>query len=68
VLVNSNGKRRGILEADSRMDDGVQARIVTDEQLRGIIWGDPVCHKMKVSAGGLRSWQRMLLWDEDELD
>jgi hypothetical protein len=51
VPVNSNhGKKRGIFEADSRMDDGVQARIVTDEQLRGIIWGDPVCHMMKLYA------------------
>jgi hypothetical protein len=50
VTVNSNGKKRGIFEADSRMDDGVQARIVTDEQLRGVIWGDPVCHMMKLYA------------------
>jgi Lipase (class 3) len=48
VPVNNNGKKRGILEADNRMDDGVQARIVTDEQLRGVIWGDPVCHMMKL--------------------
>jgi len=50
VPVNGNGKKRGIFEADSRMDDGVQARIVTDEQLRGVIWGDPVCHMMKLYA------------------
>jgi hypothetical protein len=47
---NSNHKKRGVFEADSRMDDGVQARIVTDEQLRGVIWGDPVCHMMKLYA------------------
>jgi len=50
VPVQSNNRKRGILEADSRMDDGVQARIVTDEQLRGVIWGDPVCHMMKLYA------------------
>jgi hypothetical protein len=28
----------------------VQARLVTDEQLRGVIFGDPVCHMMKLYA------------------
>jgi hypothetical protein len=32
----------------NRMDDGVQARSITDEQLRGVLWGDPVCHMMKL--------------------
>jgi hypothetical protein len=30
------------------MDDGVQARGITDEQLRGVVFGDPVCHMMKL--------------------
>jgi hypothetical protein len=33
------------------MDGGVQARIVTNEQLCGVIWGDPVCRMMKLYAG-----------------
>jgi hypothetical protein len=33
-----------------RMDEGVVAQIVTDELLRGVIWGDPVCHMMKLYA------------------
>ncbi len=48
--MNGNGRNRGLRGSDARMDDGVQARIVTDEQLRGLIWGDPVCHMMKLYA------------------
>lgn len=29
-----------------KADSGVIAQVVTDEQLRGVIWGDPVCHMM----------------------
>ncbi|KAI9731277.1 MAG: hypothetical protein M1818_007902 [Claussenomyces sp. TS43310] len=32
------------------MDDGVQARSITDEQLRAVIWGDLDCHKMELYA------------------
>ena len=28
------------------MYEGVVAQIVTDDLLRGVIWGDPVCHMM----------------------
>lgn len=42
------GRRRK--ESIEMMDDGVQARAVTDELLRGVIWGDPVCHMMKLYA------------------
>jgi hypothetical protein len=34
----------------SRIDDGVQARGITDELLRGVVWGDPVCHMMRLYA------------------
>jgi Lipase (class 3) len=43
-LPNSNDKK------GNRMDDGVQARSITDEHLREVVWGDPVCHMMKVYA------------------
>jgi hypothetical protein len=49
----TNGSSRnkcGAFDADGRMDDGVQARAVTDEQLRGVVFGDPVCHMMKLYA------------------
>lgn len=32
------------------MDDGVVAQIVSDDLLRGVIWGDPVCHMMRLYA------------------
>ncbi|RDL38200.1 Uncharacterized protein BP5553_05633 [Venustampulla echinocandica] len=31
-----------------RMNDGVVAQIVTDELLRNVIWGDPMCHMMSL--------------------
>jgi hypothetical protein len=33
---------------EDRMQEGVVAQIVTDEQLRDVIWGDPVLHMMKL--------------------
>lgn len=33
-----------------RMNEGVVAQMVTDELLRGVIWGDPVCHMMRLYA------------------
>lgn len=33
-----------------RMDEGVVAQMVSDELLRGVIWGDPVCHMMRLYA------------------
>lgn len=43
-------KKRGKVQSDSMVDENVQARLVTDEQLRGVIFGDPVCHMMKLYA------------------
>jgi hypothetical protein len=33
-------------QTSDRMNEGVVAQIVSDELLRGVIWGDPVCHMM----------------------
>ena len=33
---------------EDRMDEGVVAQVITDEQLRDVIWGDPVMHMMKL--------------------
>lgn len=33
-----------------RMNQGVVAQMVTDELLRGVVWGDPVCHMMRLYA------------------
>ena len=39
----NRGKKK---EVHERMNEGVVAQIVTDDLLRGVIWGDPVCHMM----------------------
>jgi len=39
----NRGKKK---ETHERMNEGVVAQIVTDDLLRGVIWGDPVCHMM----------------------
>ncbi|KAJ5054451.1 uncharacterized protein L3040_000725 [Drepanopeziza brunnea f. sp. 'multigermtubi'] len=38
-------KKRPVLE---RTYEGVAAQIVTDELLRGVLWGDPMCHMMRL--------------------
>jgi hypothetical protein len=35
-------------QLQERMDEGVVAQMVTDEHLRGVIWGDPISHMMKL--------------------
>ena len=32
------------------MNEGVVAQMVSDDLLRGVIWGDPVCHMMRLYA------------------
>jgi hypothetical protein len=36
---------------EERLHEGVVAQIATDEQLREVIWGDPVAHMMRLYAG-----------------
>jgi len=40
---------------EDRLNEGVVAHIATDEQLRDVIWGDPVCHVMKLYAGRIET-------------
>lgn len=42
-------RRRATVEA--RLHEGVVAQVATDEQLRGVVWGDPVAHMMRLYAG-----------------
>lgn len=55
VLRSGDPKARlkGKKTVEERLDEGVVAQIATDEQLRTVIWGDPVCHLMKLYAGRL---------------
>ncbi|KAI1637562.1 Alpha/Beta hydrolase protein [Biscogniauxia mediterranea] len=36
---------------EERLGEGAVAQVASDEQLRGVIWGDPVCHVMRLYAG-----------------
>lgn len=38
-----------------RLAEGVTANVCRDEQLRGVIWGDPVAHLMKLYAGRIEA-------------
>ncbi len=45
------GPGRGKTTVEERLDEGVVAQVVTDEELRGVVWGDPVAHMMRLYAG-----------------
>ncbi|KAJ0114888.1 hypothetical protein J7T55_004630 [Diaporthe amygdali] len=57
IVVLRSGEQKARLKGkktvEERLNEGVVAQMATDEQLRGIIWGDPVCHVMKLYAGRL---------------
>lgn len=44
---------KGKKTVEERLNEGVVAQVATDEQLRGVVWGNPVCHLMKLYAGRL---------------
>ncbi|KAF3063812.1 hypothetical protein GL218_02649 [Daldinia childiae] len=48
---NSSSKTKRAKTVEERLSEGVVAQVATDEQLRGLIWGDPVCHVMKLYIG-----------------
>lgn len=57
IVVLRSGDQRARLKGkktvEERLNEGVVAQVATDEQLRGVIWGDPVAHMMKLYAGRL---------------
>ena len=57
VLRSGDPKARitGKKTVEERLSEGVVAQTVTDEQLRGVVWGDPVCHLMKLYAGRIET-------------
>ncbi|OTB18698.1 hypothetical protein K445DRAFT_8718 [Daldinia sp. EC12] len=48
---NPTAKTKRAKTVEERLSEGVVAQVATDEQLRGLIWGDPVCHVMKLYIG-----------------
>ncbi|CAD6445092.1 a3fa0e21-df68-48df-9276-036719a731d2 [Sclerotinia trifoliorum] len=48
--VDRDGNPEGSKKIQDRLDDGVIAQIISDELLRGVVWGDPVSHMMRLYA------------------
>ncbi|KAI1445127.1 alpha/beta-hydrolase [Annulohypoxylon stygium] len=48
---DSNSKYKRAKTVEERLSEGVIAQMATNEQLQGLIWGDPVCHVMKLYVG-----------------
>lgn len=50
VVLRSGSPGRGGKTVEERLREGVVAQVVTDEELRGVVWGDPVAHMMRLYA------------------
>jgi hypothetical protein len=48
-------KVKGKKTVEERLNEGVVAQLTNDEHLRGVIWGDPVCHVMRLYAGRIET-------------
>jgi len=48
-------RMRGKKTVEERLNEGVVAQVTTDDQLREVIWGDPVAHVMKLYAGRIET-------------
>ncbi|CAK7224510.1 hypothetical protein SBRCBS47491_005576 [Sporothrix bragantina] len=58
IVLRSGNPQSGLSgkkTVDERLSEGVVAQFTSDEQLRGVIWGDPVCHVMKLYAGRIEA-------------
>jgi hypothetical protein len=57
VLRSGDAKARlkGKKTVQERLNEGVVAQTTTDEQLRTQVWGDPVCHLMRLYAGRIET-------------
>ncbi|KAI1809252.1 alpha/beta-hydrolase [Poronia punctata] len=52
---NRNTKVNRPKTANEHLKEGVTAQVASDEILRGVIWGDPVCHLMKLYAARIEA-------------
>ncbi|KAJ0164395.1 hypothetical protein CTA2_1090 [Colletotrichum tanaceti] len=59
IVVLRSGDPRARLKdrktVGERLDEGVIAQTVSDEELRGVVWGDPVCHVMRLYSGRIET-------------
>ncbi|KAI0017012.1 Alpha/Beta hydrolase protein [Xylariomycetidae sp. FL0641] len=47
---NQSSKPKRTKTIEERLNEGVLAQTTSDDELRGMIWGDPVCHMMRLYA------------------
>ncbi|KAI6298842.1 hypothetical protein MCOR34_000736 [Pyricularia oryzae] len=40
---------------EERLNEGVVAQVVTDQQLRAVVWGDPAAHLMRLYSGRIET-------------
>ncbi|RYC61494.1 hypothetical protein CHU98_g4705 [Xylaria longipes] len=52
---NPQAKVKRTKTVEERLGEGVVAQVASDEKLRGVIWGDPVCHVMKLYSGRIEA-------------
>ncbi|KAK5627506.1 hypothetical protein RRF57_003221 [Xylaria bambusicola] len=52
---NLHSKIRHTKTVEERIQEGVIAQVASDEKLRSVIWGDPVCHVMKLYAARIEA-------------
>ncbi|KAI0396994.1 alpha/beta-hydrolase [Xylariaceae sp. FL0594] len=52
---NNNNKTKRSKTAEERIAEGVVAQVASDGQLRGLVWGDPVCHLMRLYAARIEA-------------
>lgn len=52
---NPHAKVKRTKTVEERLGEGVVAQVASDEKLRGVIWGDPVCHVMKLYAARIEA-------------
>ncbi|KAI1749712.1 alpha/beta-hydrolase [Xylaria castorea] len=52
---NPQGKVKRTKTVEECLGEGVVAQVASDEKLRGVIWGDPVCHVMKLYSARIEA-------------
>ncbi|KAI1424726.1 Alpha/Beta hydrolase protein [Xylaria sp. FL1777] len=52
---NQQPKVKRTKTIEERLTEGVVAQVANDEKLRSVIWGDPICHVMKLYAARIEA-------------
>ncbi|KAI0517572.1 Alpha/Beta hydrolase protein [Xylaria bambusicola] len=62
---NPHSKIKRTKTVEERIREGVVAHVASDEKLRSVIWGDPVCHVMKLYAARIEALAVMAVTAKD---